>query len=248
VKVLIVDDEALARDRLARMVAQLGGHEVTGQAANGREAVARVLEQAPDVVLMDIRMPGMDGLEAAQHLAALPQPPAVVFCTAYEEHAIAAFEVQAVGYLLKPVRRERLAAALDQAARVNRAQLAALDRLGAPQRTHIAARTHRGLELVPLDDILCFRADHKYVVVTHTGGEVLIEDTLRDLETEFGERFVRVHRATLAALRHVERLERSAAGQAQLRLRHLAEPLEVSRRHRPEVRRVLRGQLGPQTQ
>jgi len=248
VKVLIVDDEALARDRLARMVAQLGGHEVTGQAANGREAVARVLEQAPDVVLMDIRMPGMDGLEAAQHLAALPQPPAVVFCTAYEEHAIAAFEVQAVGYLLKPVRRERLAAALDQAARVNRAQLAALDRLGAPQRTHIAARTHRGLELVPLDDILCFRADHKYVVVTHTGGEVLIEDTLRDLETEFGERFVRVHRAALAAVRHVERLERSAAGQAQLRLRHLAEPLEVSRRHLPEVRRVLLGQTGPQTQ
>lgn len=243
-KVLIVDDEALARDRLARMVAQLGGHEVTGQAANGREAVARVLEQAPDVVLMDIRMPGMDGLEAAQHLAALPEPPAVVFCTAYEEHAIAAFEVQAVGYLLKPVRRERLAAALDQAARVNRAQLAALDRLGAPQRTHIAARTHRGLELVPLDDILCFRADHKYVVVTHTGGEVLIEDTLRDLETEFGERFVRVHRAALAAVRHVERLERTTAGQAQLRLRNLAEPLEVSRRHLPEVRRVLRGQAG----
>jgi two-component system response regulator AlgR len=245
VKVLIVDDEALARDRLVRMVTQLDGHEVTGQAANGREAVARVLEQAPDVVLMDIRMPGMDGLEAAQHLAALPAPPAVVFCTAYEEHAIAAFEVQAVGYLLKPVRRERLAAALDQAARVNRAQLAALDRLGAPQRTHIAARTHRGLELVPLDDILCFRADHKYVVVTHTGGEVLIEDTLRDLETEFGERFVRVHRAALAAVRHVERLERTAAGQAQLRLRHLGEPLEVSRRHLPEVRRVLRGQTGP---
>lgn len=243
-KVLIVDDEALARDRLVRMVTQLGGHEVIGQAATGREAVARVLEQAPDVVLMDIRMPGMDGLEAAQHLAVLPEPPAVVFCTAYEEHAIAAFEVQAVGYLLKPVRRERLAAALEQAARVNRAQLAALDRLGAPQRTHIAARTHRGLELVPLDDILCFRADHKYVVVTHTGGEVLIEDTLRDLEIEFGERFVRVHRAALAAVRHVERLERTAAGQAQLRLRHLAEPLEVSRRHLPEVRRVLLGQTG----
>jgi two-component system, LytTR family, response regulator AlgR len=239
--VLVVDDEALARERLARMIAQLGSHAVVGQAANGLDALALAAQTHPDVVLLDIRMPGMDGLEAARHLAALPEPPAVVFCTAYEEHAIAAFDVQAVGYLLKPVRRERLAAVLEQAARVNRVQLAALGRLGATQRTHISARTHRGLELVPVEEILCFRADHKYVVVRHTGGEVLVEDTLRELEEEFGERFVRVHRATLAAVRHIERLERGADGHALLRLRQLAEPLEVSRRHLPDLRRRLLG-------
>jgi two-component system, LytTR family, response regulator AlgR len=239
--VLVVDDEALARERLARMIAQLGSHAVVGQAANGLDALALAAQTHPDVVLLDIRMPGMDGLEAARHLAALPEPPAVVFCTAYEEHAIAAFDVQAVGYLLKPVRRERLAAVLEQAARVNRVQLAALGRLGATQRTHISARTHRGLELVPVEEILCFRADHKYVVVRHTGGEVLVEDTLRELEEEFGERFVRVHRATLAAVRHIERLERGPDGHALLRLRQLAEPLEVSRRHLPDLRRRLLG-------
>lgn len=239
--VLIADDEALARDRLARMVAQLADCQVVGQAANGREALALATQTRPDVILLDIRMPGMDGLEAARHLAALPEPPAVVFCTAYEEHAIAAFDVQAVGYLLKPVRRERLAAALEQAARVNRAQLAALRRLGAPQRTHISARTHRGIELVPVDDIRCFQADHKYVVVRHAGGEVLVEDTLRELEEEFSDRFVRVHRAALAAVRHIERLERGTEGQALLWLRGIDEPLEVSRRHLPDVRRRLLG-------
>jgi two-component system response regulator AlgR len=240
-KVLVVDDEALARERLVRMIAALDDHVVVGQAANGAEALVVAATTRPDVVLLDVRMPGMDGLEAARHLTLLPEPPAVIFCTAFEEHAIAAFDVQAVGYLLKPVRRERLAAVLEQAARINRAQLAALGRLGEPQRTHVSARTHRGIELVPIDDVLCFQAEHKYVVVRHTGGEVLVEDTLRELETEFGDRFVRIHRATLAAVRHIERLERGPAGQALLRLRQLAEPLEVSRRHLPDVRRILLG-------
>lgn len=239
-KILIVDDEALARDRLARMIAQVGGHTVVGQAANGREALDLAQRVQPDVVLLDVRMPGMDGLEAARHFAALAEPPAIVFCTAYEEHAIQAFDVQAVGYLLKPVRRERLAAALEQAMRVNRAQLAALGRTGAAARTHISARTHRGIELVPVEDVRCFRAEHKYVVVRHTGGELLVEDTLRELEEEFGDRFVRIHRATLAAVRHIERLERVAEGQAVVWLRDLPEPLEVSRRHLADLRRLLR--------
>lgn len=239
-KILIVDDEALARDRLARMIAQVGGHTVVGQAANGRDALDLAQRVQPDVVLLDVRMPGMDGLEAARHFAALVEPPAIVFCTAYEEHAIQAFDVQAVGYLLKPVRRERLAAALEQAMRVNRAQLTALGRTGTAARTHISARTHRGIELVPVEDVRCFRAEHKYVVVRHTGGELLVEDTLRELEEEFGDRFVRIHRATLAAVRHIERLERVAEGQAVVWLRDLPEPLEVSRRHLADLRRLLR--------
>jgi two-component system response regulator AlgR len=239
-KILIVDDEALARDRLARMIAQVGGHTVVGQAANGRDALDLAQRVQPDVVLLDVRMPGMDGLEAARHFSALAEPPAIVFCTAYEEHAVQAFDVQAVGYLLKPVRRERLAAALEQAMRVNRAQLAALGRAGTAARTHISARTHRGIELVPVEDVRCFRADQKYVVVSHTGGELLVEDTLRELEEEFGDRFVRIHRATLAAVRHIERLERVAEGQAVVWLRDLPEPLEVSRRHLADLRRLLR--------
>jgi two-component system response regulator AlgR len=245
-RVLIVDDEGLARDRLARMIADLPDHQLAGQAANGREALAQVQALRPDVVLMDIRMPAMDGLEAARHLAAMPEPPAVIFCTAYEEHAIQAFDVQAVGYLLKPVRRERLTEALAQAARVNRAQLKALDGVGSRQRTHISARTHRGIELIPLDCVRCFRAEQKYVVVRHTGGEVVVEDTLRDLEAEFGDLFVRIHRAALVSVRHIERLDRAVTSPSMVRLRDLDEPLEVSRRHLPALRRMLQGGLKEQ--
>ena len=115
IRVLIVDDEQLARDRLARMVGEFPNYEVVGEAGNGIEAVQLAGTQDPEIVLMDIRMPGMDGLEAARHLAELDEPPAVIFCTAYEEHAIEAFDLQAVGYLLKPVRGNNLEAALGRA-------------------------------------------------------------------------------------------------------------------------------------
>ena len=125
-RVLIVDDEQLARDRLARMVTDFDTYEVVGEAANGVEAVRIAAETLPEVVLLDIRMPGMDGLEAARHFNEFEEPPAVIFCTAYEEHALEAFDLQAVGYLLKPVRKENLGTALAKAQRVNKAQLATL--------------------------------------------------------------------------------------------------------------------------
>ena len=181
-KVLIVDDEQLARDRLARMLGEIEGFTVVGQAANGMQAVERCDALIPDVVLLDIRMPGMDGLEAARHMAGMEQPPAVVFCTAYEEHAMDAFSVQAVGYLLKPVRRDDLVKVLGTAARPNRAQLAALSADEGSKRTHISARTRRGLELVPVEEVCFFQADQKYVTVRHPGGELLIDDTLKELE------------------------------------------------------------------
>lgn len=240
-KVLIVDDEQLARERLARMVAALDGYEVVAQAGNGRIALEQAIETDPDLVLLDIRMPGMDGLEAARHLSELDEPPAVIFCTAYEEHAVQAFDLQAVGYLLKPVRRENLASALDKAQRVNKAQLAALGGDLAPsRRTHIAARTRRGIELIPLEDVRYFQADQKYVTVRFGGGEVIIDETLRDLEQEFGELFVRVHRNSLVAAAHIESLERVGPGQSRIRLRGVSEPLEVSRRHLSVVRRFVR--------
>jgi two-component system, LytTR family, response regulator AlgR len=244
-RILIVDDEQLARDRLARMVAALDGHEVVGQAAGGREALQQVMAADVDVVLLDIRMPGMDGLETARHLTALEAPPAVIFCTAYDEHAIQAFDLQAVGYLLKPVRLEQLAQALDKAQRVNRAQLAALGssdagQPGGARRSHISARTRRGLELIPVAEVRYFLADQKYVTVRSDRTEVIIDETLKELEDEFGELFVRVHRNALVAVAHIECLERQGPGQSRIRLRGVEQSLEVSRRHLASVRRLVK--------
>jgi len=239
-KVLIVDDEQLARDRLARMLEDLEGYEVVGQAANGMQAVERCDALQPDIVLLDIRMPGMDGLEAARHMTQMEQPPAIVFCTAYEEHAIDAFSVQAVGYLLKPVRRSDLTAVLGNATRTNRAQLSALAAEDGSQRTHISARTRRGLELVPVDEIACFQADQKYVTVRHAGGELLIDDTLKELEDEFGDRFIRVHRNALVSARHIVGLDRHEEGHYQIRLRGVVDGIDISRRHVADVRKLIR--------
>ena len=240
-KVLIVDDEQLARDRLARMLGEIEGVTVVGQAANGMQAVERCDALTPDIVLLDIRMPGMDGLEAARHMAGMEEPPAVVFCTAYEEHAIDAFNVQAVGYLLKPVRRDDLVRVIASATRPNRAQLAALSVEEGSKRTHISARTRRGLELVPIDDVCFFQADQKYVTVRHPGGELLIDDTLKELEDEFGERFIRVHRNALVSAKHIIGLDRNEEGQYQIRLRGVPEGIDISRRHVADVRRLIKG-------
>ena len=191
-RILLVDDETLARDRLRRMLETTDEHEVVGEAANGLQAVTLCEECAPDLVLLDIRMPGMDGLEAARHFLELENPPAVIFCTAYEEHAIEAFDLQAVGYLLKPVRKDDLATALSKSVRLNRAQLAALDAADDGRCSHISARTHRGLELIAVGDVRFFQADQKYVTVYYSGGEIIVDETLRELETEFADVFIRV--------------------------------------------------------
>jgi len=239
-KILIVDDEQLARDRLARMIGNFADHQVVGEAGNGVEAVKAASLVQPEVVLMDIRMPGMDGLEAARHIVEADEPPAVIFCTAYEEHAIEAFNLQAVGYLLKPVRKENLETALGKAQRVNKAQLAALADEQPPRRTHISARTRRGIELVPVDDVRYFQADQKYVTVRHGDGEIIIDETLKDLEDEFGERFVRVHRNALVASRHIVGLDRRSDGHYQIRLRDIDEAVTISRRHVAGVRKYVR--------
>ncbi len=235
---LIVDDEPPARERLRRLLEELPGTECAGEAGSGEEAVRLSAELEPDVVLLDIRMPGMDGLEAARRLASLAEPPAVIFTTAYEQHALEAFDAEASGYLLKPVRRERLAAALERAQRPSRAQRARLG--GSPPRSHIAARSRDQLRLIPLDEVLCFIAEQKYTTVRHTGGEDLIEDSLRSLEDEFGARFVRVHRSALVAIAQVDSVERDPDGQCAVNLRHGGGRLQVSRRLAAEVLRRLR--------
>lgn len=241
-KILIVDDEKLARDRLSRMVSGIEDCELVGEAANGLEAVRAVESLDPDVILLDIRMPGMDGLEAAHHISKSEAPPAIIFCTAYEEHAVDAFRVNAVGYLLKPVRQSDLEDALGSAKRANRAQLAALkddDTVGGNARTHISARTRRGIELIPVNEVRYFQADQKYVTVRHGEGELLIDETLRELETEFGERFVRIHRNALIAVRFLEGLERDSSGHYSVRLKGVDDRLSVSRRHVSGLRKFI---------
>lgn len=239
-RILLVDDENLARDRLRRMLEAEGTHEVVGEAANGAEAVQVCADTRPDLVLLDIRMPGMDGLETARHFLTLEEPPAVIFCTAYEEHAIQAFDLQAVGYLLKPVRRENLLAALAKTMRLNRAQLTALQAADDARRSHISARTHKGIELIAVDDVRYFQADQKYVTVRYGGGEIIVDETLRELEEEFAEFFIRVHRNALVAKHHIEGLAKESAGQVAVRLRGLEETIPISRRHLPGVRKIVK--------
>ncbi len=241
-RILVVDDEALARSRLRALLDEMGGHEVIGEAETGREALLRGDKLHPDVVLLDIRMPEMDGLEAARHFARLEHPPAIIFTTAYGDHALEAFEAHAVDYLLKPIRTERLAHALTAARQLNRSQLAMLreEDSGERRRTHISARVRGNIELIPVADVRYFQADQKYVLVRHAAGQVLIDESLRALEAEFGDRFVRIHRNALVARDALQGLEKLASGQCAVRLRGIEERLEVSRRHLPRVRELLR--------
>ena len=240
-KVIVVDDEAPARERLKSLLKDQPGVEFAGEASNGREALELWERSQADVVLLDIRMPVMEGIETARHLASQERPPAVIFTTAYSEFAVDAFDAQAIAYLLKPVRAEKLAAALAGAGRVNRVQLTRLA-AGSPAaaRRHICAKLRDKLHVVSIENVLCFIADQKYVTVYHTDGELLIDESLKDLEQEFAGRFLRVHRNALVALAHVTRLEKDDGGHLQVYLRGRPEPIEVSRRLVSEVRERLR--------
>ncbi|MGH8288560.1 MAG: LytR/AlgR family response regulator transcription factor [Steroidobacteraceae bacterium] len=240
-KVLIVDDEPPARERLRSLLAEIDDTEIIGEAGTGAEALSQAAVRAPDVVLLDVRMPGMDGIEAARHLSTLEEPPAVIFTTAYDQYAVNAFETRAVGYLLKPIRREKLAAALEQAGRLTRPQLQRLAAAArAERRTHIAARHREGLRLIPIEEVQYFFAEQKYTTVRHLRGEDLIEDSLRSLEEELADEFVRIHRNALVAVRHLDRIERNADGQYFVRLRGCEAPLAVSRRMAGELRERFR--------
>jgi two-component system response regulator AlgR len=241
VKILIVDDEKPARDRLARMVGGLGQHELVGEAVNGVEALGMSQSLDPDIVLMDIRMPGMDGIEAARHIARLDEPPAIIFTTAFSDHALEAFETHAVDYLLKPVKQERLQAAIDAAIRPTRAQAARSGKAlsGLDARQHICARVRGSLVLVPIDSIYYFHAELKYVTVRYREGEVLIEDALKALETEFGDRFFRIHRNALVSLEALGGMQ-SDNDRHLVTFRDIDDKLEISRRHLPGVRKIIR--------
>ena len=250
-KVMIVDDEQPARDRLRQLLEDEGGYDIVADAANGIDAVTLSADLQPDIVLLDIRMPGLDGIETAHHLNGQDNPPAIVFTTAYDEYAIDAFDARAVGYVLKPVRRAKLSAALGQAARLAPATLhsvATEARLPAARR-HVCSRAHGELKLIPINDIYCFRADQKYVTVDHSDGQDLIDDSLKSLASEFGDEFVRIHRSALVAVNRISRIEKNRDGKCRIVLRgdlHDDSQLDdkeliISRRHLAEVRRRLTG-------
>lgn len=245
-KILIVDDEAPARNRLREVLADCGSElpvVVEGEAASGREALAWLELHAADVALLDIRMPEMDGIELARHMQKLQAPPAIVFSTAFDQHAIEAFEVNAVDYLLKPVRKERLLAALRKARVLSPARLGALSR---QPRSHLGITERGRVILVPVADIVYLRAEQKYVTVKTLLREYLIEEPLTHLEQEFGERFLRIHRNCLVAKafiagfeKHHQAGEEEAGGSGWVvMLRGLEERPPISRRHRHVVKDI----------
>lgn len=236
-RVLIVDDELLARKRLRRMLDDFSGLEVVAEADNGREALELAAKAKPDLVFMDIEMPLMNGLDAASHLAQMSPAPALIFCTAYDQHALAAFDAAAVAYLLKPVERAKLAASVKRAGSLNQAQLAQLSPID--ERAFVLISGNQGMEKLPLADILYLRAEQKYVVAVHRTGESLLNDSLQQLEQRWPQHFVRAHRNTLIAVDYLQGLERSATGHMAVIRGTPHRPL-ISRRHLQDVKNALR--------
>lgn len=252
VRILIVDDEAPARARLQVLledIREVFPTRVVGEAENGLAALAFLEQEAADVVLADIHMPRMDGLELAGHLGGLPVPPAVIFTTAYDNHAVQAFELDAVDYLLKPVRAQRLQAALEkvrqrQPGPEHQSLLALGQKLRGGGRTHLPCHERGRLLLVPLAEVLYFKADLKYVTARTLEREYVLDETLTHLEEEFPESFLRLHRSVLVARRALAGFERAhedgdAYGWALLR--GLPERLPVSRRQWSVAREIAKG-------
>jgi len=239
--VLIVDDEQLARQRLRKLLSTASGYQIIGEAETGEDALRKTQASQPDVVLMDIRMPGMDGIEAASYINKLDKPPAIIFTTAYSDHALDAFETHAIDYLLKPIKQSRLEAALDAAKRMNKAQLNHLrkDETNGARRK-ICIKNRGTLELIPVEEIIYFKADQKYVTLRTADQEYLIEESLKTLEEEFSPQFIRIHRNALVAQNLLNGLSKNSEGHACLSFLDIDDLLEVSRRHLSFIRKKLK--------
>lgn len=230
--ILIVDDEQPARDRLRRLVDTLPEFRVAGEASGGADALKRIQELSPDVLLLDISMPGMDGMALARVLQEGGASPAVVFCTAYEDQALNAFEVEAVDYLVKPVRAERLELALEKARRYLGQDAGAPDQF---LRSTVGGK----IVLTPVAQVICLLAEDKYTTVIHDKGETVIEDSLTVLEQRFPGLFVRVHRNALVSRKHLRGVERDPAGHSHALLSGTDRKPEVSRRNVSSLRKLL---------
>jgi len=239
-RILIADDESPARARLRRLVEDLPGYTVCAEATSGDEALREADRTHPDIVLLDIRMPGMDGMTAAERFNTLSTPPALIFCTAYDHYAMDAIRHQAAAYLLKPVRQSALLEALEGAARTNRLQQEALTAQRTDDNPQLSVRSHRGLELIDLASLYYCMADSKYVTLVHSSGDTLCDFTLKELEADYPGMLLRIHRNTLVNHRYVRALRRNSDGGHSVLLNDPdSTELAVSRRHVPAVRQWL---------
>lgn len=231
--ILIIDDEAPARDRLRRMVDEMTGYEVAGEARSGAEALEQIKLLQPDILLLDISMPGMDGMSLARILQNSEASAGVIFCTAYQDQALEAFEREAIDYLVKPVRPERLEQALEKAKRY----LGDTRKLEVDQ--FLRSTVGGKVVLTPIHKVLCLVAEDKYTTVVHGAGETVIDESLTDLEQRFPNLFFRVHRNALVAQRYIRGLERTASGHTLVILSGTDRKPEVSRRNASALRKLL---------
>ena len=237
ISIFIVDDENLARERLKRLIESTSDYSVIGEAENGEVAIKAIPQLNPDIILLDIRMPGEDGLAIAEKLSGLAPSPAIIFCTAYDEYAISAFKYNAIGYLLKPVRKEELMQTLGNAQKLNQLQVK-----HAKQQIEtkvFVANTWQGQELIPLDSIYFFKSDHKYLTIVHEQGETLSDQTLKDLEQEHQSQFLRVHRNTLINKDFISSLIKKQDGHYEIHCKNCSQKVAVSRRHVNKVKDFL---------
>ncbi len=231
--ILIIDDEKPARDRLQRLVQAMPKFDVAGEAADSAEALNKIRELNPDILLLDISMPGMDGMSLARILQEGGASPAIIFCTAYQDQALNAFEVEALDYVVKPVRAERLEQALEKAERF-------LDSGESRDEEHFLRSTVGGkVVLTPIYRVICLIAEDKYTTVVHEKGNTVIDESLTELEQRFPSFFFRVHRNALISRKHLRGLERSPEGHTQVLLSGTDRKPEVSRRNVSSLRKYL---------
>jgi len=245
-KIIIVDDEHPARNRLRELLEDCRGelpHRVAGEAANGVEGLKAVAAAGADVVLVDIQMPEMSGIEFARHLQVLERPPAVIFVTAHDRYAVEAFEVNAVDYLTKPVRAARLLAALKKAASGARLARGVLESIDPAPRRYFSVAERGRVTLVPVSEVIYLRAELKYVTLRTREREHLVEESLQQLEREFGGVFVRIHRNCLVARRLIRGVEQGAETEGEIGwsviLEGCEEKLPVSRRQWAQVKSLV---------
>jgi len=231
--ILIIDDEQPARDRLRRLLAGMPRFEIAGEAASSAEALERIRELSPDILLLDISMPGMNGMELARVLREGGASPAIIFCTAYQDQALNAFEVEAVDYLVKPVREERLENSLGKARRF-------LGHEDAHGEEHYVRSTVGGkVVLTPVHRVICMISEDKYTTVVHEKGSTVIDESLTELEQKFPVLFFRVHRNALISRKHLRGLTRTREGQTRVLLSGTDRMPEVSRRKVAALRKLL---------
>ena len=247
-KILIADDEAPARNRLRDLLgdivlSDIALIEIVAEAKNGKEALDLAESCKPDVMLLDIRMPVMDGIEAAQHAQKLAHKPHIIFTTAFDAYAIKAFDLNAVDYLLKPIRLERLQTAINKAHALQPNIDAALKVIQNPRqkaRSHLSIHERGRVLLVPIETIIYLRAELKYITVRTVEREYLIEESLTHLEVEFGERFLRLHRNCIVAPQFItgyeKRLNDDNEQQWVALLKNIPETIAISRRQQHLVK------------